>query len=303
MLLFMKSSPVKPMTHTLAVSLIPNQHGLIPASGWAVIAGLLASRPWILEGDLWQNNANWMVKTILLWLLFDPILGTIWQLLIKNKLRRTINDGDTIVLHGTPNLPYVTRNSAAYRWLVFRENMGRQSAASWQSLFLLTGLALALSAIFGWGIFLAVTLSLGVMWILGGTDKENSRIEEIWQMLLQFILPFASAILVFGTFNLPIVLFVLTFALVFGGSLRLQNAPKWGEILLILGLSTAGILLFALRLPIAGTVAVMAGVTTILFRHDIVENRYQWRDRLPSLNATLWLTLVVSAWFMGGLAG
>ena len=299
----MEKSSFTPTTHTLAIFLMPNQYLLIPASGWAIIAGLLTVRPWILEGDLWQNNAGWVLKTLLLWLLFDPILGTIWQLLINHQLRQQTVDGDNIVLHGTPSLPYVTRNSAAYRWLLFRQKIRQQSRAEWQSLFLLSGLALGLGATFGWEILLAVALSLGIMWRISGTIAEKTLVEQVWQMLLQFIFPFGTAIVIFGTLTLPVSLFGIAFALIFDGTLRLKSAPKWGERWLIFGLSATAILLFALRLPMAGAVTVLSVGTVILLRQDIAAAKYRWDEKIPSLNAILWLTLLISAWFMGELMG
>lgn len=298
-----KSSFTRPTTNVLALSLTPSRYFLVPASGWAVIAGILAVRPWILDGGLWEHNADWLLKALLLWLLFDPILGTIWQLLIQNRLRQRLAEFDDIALHGTPSLPYITRNSAAYRWLIFWKKIRLQPAMGWQSLFLLTGLALVLGAIFGWGIFLMVVLSLGVMWIQGGTIPENTLFEQIWQMFLQFLLPFGVAIIIFGKPNLAMLLFGVAFALVFGGALRLPNASKWGEIWLIFGLAAVAILSFALFLPMAGAITVMAAGTAILFRQDVAAERYTWADKLPAFNAMLWLTLVVSAWFMGGLTG
>ncbi len=299
----MEKSSFPPTTHTLAIFLMPNQYLLIPASGWAIIAGLLTVRPWILEGDLWQNNAGWVLKALLLWLLFDPILGTIWQLLINHQLRQQTVDGDNIVLHGTPSLPYVTRNSAAYRWLLFRQKIRQQSRAEWQSLFLLSGLALGLGATFGWEILLAVALSLGIMWRISGTIAEKTLVEQVWQMLLQFIFPFGTAIVIFGTLTLPVSLFGIAFALIFDGTLRLKSAPKWGERWLIFGLSATAILLFALRLPMAGAVTVLSVGTVILLRQDIAAAKYRWDEKIPSLNAILWLTLLISAWFMGELMG
>jgi len=297
------SFTIHPTTHILAVLLTPGRYFLIPASGWAVIAGLLAARPWIFEGNLWQSNADWLLKALLLWLLFDPVLGTVWQLLMQNRLRRRIAEIDDGTLIDTPGLPYVTRNSAAYRWLVFRQKIRLYALTGWQSLLLLSGVALALSAIFGWGIFSIVLLSLGVTWMISGTIGENVLFEQIWQMFLQFLLPFGAAIIIFGEPNLRLLLFGVAFTWVFGGSLRLKTIQKWGERWLIFGLSVTAILLFALRLPMAGVVAVMATGTVILFRQDVAAKKYNWTDKLPALNTILWLTLLVSAWFMGGLTG
>ena len=237
----------RPPGHSLHLSVSVREPLWHVGAGWAAIGGAIACG--VLSGDTrlaLSPPFGGLLTLALVWLLADPLLGTVWDLVAGRtgvRAQRHTLDGEAVQpLHW---LPFTQPRSPAW-WLAERLSRWR---ARWfarsdqpetqPGIMLPAALALAvvLAVVLGYGVVLLVALSVLLAWLaarLAARDdtgaSANSRIGP-------------SAVRAFGIFGVPWLI-----GCVAGGDL------DWPAVLLglCLTIAYAGVLLTPLRFRLVG---------------------------------------------------
>jgi len=123
--------------HTLTIQLQPNRMWFAPGPGWAALAGGLSAGALRLGTDFWAQNRVALLLLALLWLLFDPLLGTVWHLLLDRRVAHRIGEASRRPERPVkPLLPYTAKGSAGYRFSAVAAAL-REHDGEWQTLLLL----------------------------------------------------------------------------------------------------------------------------------------------------------------------
>ncbi len=267
--------------NTISLQIIPTKYWFALTGGWAVIAAALATR---------AATADRLVWLALLWLLVDPLLGTVWQLLVARNLRRILQLGEAATV--SPVLPYTTRNSAAHRFGVWRSKLCTLADGVWQPLLVSGALALAVAVWLGWAALLLAVVTLMTAWAFSLNNRADV-LRHGWLSLVHFFLPFAVAANLIEAWRWEVALPGASYAIVYFGLLRLRENPAQAEIWVILGQAVAAVVMFAAVQPLAGGVSALAVVVGLLARPFSAE-------RARALHAIALIGLLAAAFALGG---
>lgn len=254
--------------HSLRLTLSPAHAWFSLGPGWAALAGAVSTGSVELD---WPG----LLKLAGLWLLADPLLGTLWELAVPLGLWRNASG---VHLPPAPargfHLPYAQPGSAAgrlvNRWRSYRlwwagyywPESGDRLVAYGVGLGLAVLIALALDAALFWLVLLAVALGL-----LAGqsapdlASPEGGRLQSVVQWLLPW---FMGVFMWDGPAPAGLVLAVSYWAIYLGG-LRMLGRHHRAELLYFGGQAAVLALLLALRLlPAAALIGVFLAAQQLL---------------------------------------
>jgi hypothetical protein len=289
-----------PFGSSFKLILTPARSWLSLGPGWALLAGALSS------GTVPLKMAG-LMQLLTLWLLVDPILGALWELVGVQGLWQSLAPGQLPPLPRSGfTLPYAQSGSVAGRLVVrvrrygvwWREQFWPEQGSQLMAFFLGTGLALLISLAFGQTIFWLTLLALALTAVAGPaqadlSSAEGGRLQSVVQLLLPWVM---GASLWSSLTPLSLVLAVCYWVVYLGG-LRMLGGHHRAEILFILGQTAAIILFLALRqLPGA------AVLTVLLVTQQIIKTKFnQPAEFLLKLQPYLVVSLLVAGWSLGNL--
>lgn len=241
----------QPFGHSLNVSISLSRTWLSLGPGWAALAGALSTGQAGFELPLLLRLAG-------LWLLVDPVLGTLWELAVEQGLWRRFVQAQ---LPSPPPrgfyLPYAQPGSTAGRVVLrWRQYQAWWRASFWPQLadgVTAFGLSLVLAlliSVFLSPIIFGLTLLTIILTLFAGqsppdlTSAGGGRVQSI----VQFLLPWFMGSLLWPAPAWPGLGLALCFWAIYLGGLRMQSAHARAEILFFLGQAGAICLLLALRL-------------------------------------------------------
>ncbi len=251
----------KPFGYTLKITLSPSRAWLSLGPGWAALAGVLAS------GFLPLSFMT-LVQVVSLWILVDPILGTLWEFVVQQELWRQIVHAQ---LPAAPArgflIPYAQPGSAAGR-LVLR---ARGYRLWWQQTYwpafgdklVTVGLGIIIALFIGYtlhpSIFWLTALSVGLTLVAGLSSPELSRPGGgRTQSVVQFLLPWGMGMVLFPNPALASLGPAFCFWAVYLGGLRMLGGHRRAGWLYFLGQVAVILLLLALQhFPGAAIVAAL----------------------------------------------
>jgi hypothetical protein len=267
--------------------------------GWAALAGLLST------GQAGLNGST-VLRVVGLWLLVDPLLGTLWTLSVEQGLWRHVAQAQ---LPPPPRtgliLPYAQPGSLAeqmillarrYRlwWLEqYRPEFGAQITTFGVALLLACLLGLALKpALVG---LVLVAVILIVIAGLTASDLATAGGGRL-QSLIQFLLPWLMGAILMAVPNLLVLLPALCFWAVYLGALRLAGQHKRAEWLYFGGQFAAALLLLGAGLLPGATL-----LATLLLAQMLLKTKFPLPDEfLPRVQLYLVIGVVVAGLSVGG---
>lgn len=293
------------INHTLSIQLTPRRNWTALGPGWAVLASFLVAGALRFEPDFWVLNAPQMVKLLLLWLLADPVLGTIWQMTVERgfwyKFQQTWRSFRAGKL---PLLPYTQPRTAAYRASVRLATWQSLSDYGSQTVTVLLLVALGLGAVLGRAATGYVVASLLLAGWLGQQRPPFTGPGRVfWVSVATFLLPYTAGLAVFGAALQAPALLGGCYWLVYLGILRLSVGEKWGEPPVILGQAVAAILLLALFKPVAAVIVALSTVFTLLLRLQIQSETPEQKQNLAAAVTPFALIGLLVATVMAGGIG
>lgn len=288
--------------HTIKFTLRPARRWLSLGPGWAAVAGAL-SAGWP-EAELVT-----LLKVAALWLLVDPILGTLWDLAVQQGLWRRVVQAQ---LPPPPArgfyLPYARPGSVGGQFVLlarryrvwwaesFGPNFGGKVTTFGVGLFLALLIGLALKP----AIFWLVALAVGLIFWAGLTPPELSatgggRLASV----VQFLLPWLMGALLWANLPLLSVILALCFWVVYLGALRMLGRHHRAQILFFGGQLAAVFLLLALRLLPGAAI-----LSLLLAAQGLVKTNYNRPDPLlQKVQPFLVFGLLVAGISLGSLGG
>ena len=282
----------------LTIRLQPNRLWFAPGPGWAALAGGLAAGALRPGADFWTQNRLSLLLLAMLWLLFDPLLGTVWHLLLDRRLAHRI--GETARRPNRPVrplLPYVAKGSAGYRLSAVAAAL-REHNGEWQTLLLLTltggGMAFWLGPVTA----ACALLSLGLAAWVASRPAPHSAQAHLGHSAGLFLLPYAAALSVLGDATGDALLPALGYGVVYWGNLQLAAGEGRGERAVILGQGAVAAYLFAAVQPLAALVVSLGGVFALLARRQTAG--WQTADGLRRIQPFLLAGLLAAAMAVGG---
>ncbi len=290
----MEKSPS--VNYTIALQFLPHRLWYAPGPGWAVTGAFLAAGLLQVQPDFLAANAPWLAKLGLLWLLADPVLGTVWHLLRDNRLwpvlqGRLLPEQEPV----RPVAPYTAKNSAGYRAAVALARLREQGDGLGQSLLWLVLVSLVTAALLGRQAVVYVAFSLWAA--TRDTGGPSAKPRYVWQSIAQFALPFIVMLSLLQALTLPALLLGGAYWVVYLGSLRLTAGYAGADRLVVTGQGVAAILLFALAHPIAGAVVSLSTIFSLLFRWAAQQQKAAWPQ-----TAAHWQLLLSTGYLAGALA-
>lgn len=286
--------------HILQFSLLPSRSWLSLGPGWAMLAGALST-------GYSQLDLKGIMPLLGLWLLVDPILGTLWELAGPQGLWRAFKQTQ---LPPPPRhgfwLPYAQVGSPAGRLVVKL----RRYQAWWQTHFwpesgdraATFGLGLVLALLVGFflnlTIFWLTLLAIGLTLLAGhGSPELTAPGGGRLQSLVQFLLPWAMGA------TLPAALTPLSFIValcywtVYLAGLRMWGNHHRAELLFFAGQIAAVVLLLALRLLLGAAIA-----SVMLLTQVIIHTKFnQPADFLARVHPYLIIAIVATGFALGSL--
>jgi hypothetical protein len=243
--------------------------------GWAAVSGALAAGSFALSSEI-------LLKLLLVWLLADPVLGTLWGLSVGDRSaseqdgiwRRLLTARLPTTVPSLRFLPYTQPGSPSRRlaerlgrlhswWqATFRPAVGRESAALVAAL----GLALLLGAVLRRNVLMLVLLSIALSWLVAlfqqrdlfrdsmPQDASRRDIVTLWYALGEFGIPWLIGAVVMGIPSWAAIALGICYTVTYFGLIQ------YGRKFRLIGSSQAitALLLAGLRHPLA------AGATAIL---------------------------------------
>jgi len=258
----------KPLGYSLKFTLLPVRSWLNLGPGWAALAGALA-------GGVPAWNSTAALQIVALWLLVDPVLGSLWEVVVGQKLWQQFAQAE---LPPPPargfDLPYAQPNSTAGRLLLglrrygvwWRSSYWPQSGGNVLTVALGSGLAILLAALLHPFVIWLTLLALALTLLAGFTDRGatapgGGRL----QSLAQFLLPWSMGLLLFPDSSQAALLVGGCYWCVYLGGLRLLGQHRRAEWLFFGGQAAVVGVLLALRLlPGAALVGVMLAAQVLL---------------------------------------
>jgi hypothetical protein len=265
--------------------------------GWAAVAGGLA---------VGLDSVDYLrfFHFVLLWLLVDVLLDTVWEIVVEQQLWKTLKQAD---LPAPPvrgiMIPYAQPHSAAGRGVVaarrytkwLRENK-RPVNQNLTTVLLATLLALLLAYFLQPSVFWVTILIVGLTWIAGLTpNRLSSSGGGRLQSITQFLLPWLMGMLLWSKITVPALILALCFWAVYLGGLRMTGGHRRANWLFFGGqLASIFLLLGLQQLPGAAIVFLLL-VTQIMLRNTDTD-AVQF---LPRVQYHLFAQLIITALFLG----
>jgi hypothetical protein len=262
------------------------------------VAGLLASgyRP--------QSGAD-LLQVISLWLLLDPILGTLWEVTVQHGLWRKIWRATLPPpqRHGF-YLPYAQPGSAGADFVLkvrryqlwWREYYWPQNGPDFTAFGFGLGLALLIAFYLSPTILGLTGLALGLIGLAGHSPADLSTAGGgRLQSLVQFLIPWACGVTWGGALTPLTLLFGLCYWVTYLGGLRMLGRHRRADLLFWLGQIAALALLLALRyLPGAALLAIMLVVQQLIKEKLVEPERF-----LARLQPYLIVSLLAAGYALG----
>lgn len=290
----------RPFGYTLKFSLSLSWPWLRLGPGWAALAGALSS-------GYAGLNLTALIQLLSLWLLVDPILGTVWELSVQQGLWRRVVKAE---LPPPPrqgfSLPYAQPGSIAGRAVVLLRRYQAWWRANYRSEFgdrLTTfglGLALALliGLLLGPAVFWLTLLAIGLTLLAGSGSPDlavptGGRLQSIVQLLL----PWAMGAVLWSSLTPVGLALAICYWLTYLGGLRLLGNHHRADLLFFLGQIAAILLLLALRLLPGAAIVSVCFVT-----QQIIKSRFDRpADFLQKVQPYLVFSLLVTGLSLGSL--
>ena len=289
-----------PFGQTFTFKLSGSRAWMSLGSGWAAMAGALAAG---VPGLTWGH----LLQVIGLWLLVDPILGTLWALVVQQGLWRRVTQASLLQPAGQGFfLPYAQPESMAGQVVI----LVRRYQVWWQAYYwpefggqvVTFGVGLLLALVIG------LVLSPSIFWLVGGsisltllagqrphrlTTKSGGRIPSIVQLLLPWLMGAA----VWSSLSLFAVGLALCFWISYLGGLRILGDHPRAEWLFFGGQLAVLTLLLGLRvLPGAAVIAV--SLASIAMLKNSFDTPAIWLDKAEPY---LILSMLTAGVAVGGL--
>ena len=287
-----------PFGHTFKFTISLSRSWLSVGPGWAALAGVLA-------GGTGQIGLTELLQLFSLWLLVDPILGTLWELSVQQGLWRKIWEAELPAPTKTGfYLPYTQAGSSGERFIVnlrryqvwWRAHYWPQNGDGATAFGLGTILALLISFFLNPTIFWLTLMALGLIMLagLGRADLTTASGGRL-QSIVQLLLPWAIGASLWSALTPLSLLLSLAFWVTYLGGLRMLGNHHQADILFWLGQITVIALLLALRLlPGAAVVAAM------FVAQRLVKTKFtQPETFLPKVQPYLIVSLLVAGFFLG----
>ncbi len=264
----------QPIGHITQLRLYPLRPPWSVGPGWAAIGGALAAGGFSLSPET-------LLKLLLVWLLADPVLGTVWELGIGGNnaaregngiWRRLFNPRLPDTAPPPPLLPYTQPNSPGRRLadrlgrrrLWWQEIFWPETGGEFITLIAALGLALLLGLILGRSVLALVLLFAILSWLAGMTQGESAPdpahqgIAILGRALAEFGIPWLVGAVALGRPTWAVGALGVCYTITYFGLVR--HATRAAPDLRLIGASqvTAALLLAGLRHPLA------AGATAIL---------------------------------------
>lgn len=289
------------INHTFSIHLTPRRNWAALGPGWAVLASFLVAGVLRFEPDFWALNTPSIVKLLLLWLLADPVLGTIWQIVVEQGFRREFQQIRRRSHAGKlPVLPYTQPHTTAYQASIRLATWQSLTGNRPQTILILLLVAWVLAIALGWAAVGFAGASLLLAGRLGQQEPAGHSPGRIFQAsVATFLLPYAAGLAVFGAGAKAPALVGVCYWLVYLGILRLSVGHKWAEPLVIFGQATAAILMLALLKPVAAVIVALSTVFTLLLRLQIRPEQKQ--SLVAGITPLALIGLLVAAAMAGGI--
>jgi hypothetical protein len=222
----------KPWGHTFNLRLSLAGPWLRLGAGWAALAGVLA-------GGWPELSLPVTLKLAGLWLLVDPLLGTLWEIVVQQGLWRQLARADLPLppRHGF-SLPYVQPGSVAGRGVLavrryrrwWRESYGPTFGDKVVTALAIIALALLLGLSLNGAVFWLALLTIALTLLAGfaSSDLTTSYGGRL-QTVGQFFLPWAMGMVLFGPPLWAALLPALLYGAVFLGGLRMLGQHRRAE--------------------------------------------------------------------------
>ena len=292
----------KPFGYTLKINLSPSRSLLSLGPGWAALAGFLSTG---------YPTLTWSVvlQIIALWILVDPILGTLWELTVNHRLWQQIRLAQLPPAPATGfTVPYAQTGSIAGRFVVKVRRYRRWwQETGWPEMgdkFVTFCLGIVLALLLGLAltptIFWLVVLAVGLTVLTGPTTSNLStggggRIQSV----VQFLLPWLMGVLLAPNPSLVSVAAAICYWVVYLGGLRMLGGHRRAEWLFFGGQLALVVLLLALHL-LPGAAILIVFLAAQLFIRTTFK---QPADLLRKVQPFLVIGLIVAAVLLGGWLG
>lgn len=287
----------QPFGSILRLTFTPANSWLSLGPGWAALAG-------VLSAGVFEFSLAAGLQFLALWLLVDPLLGTLWALAARQQLWPAPSQAVLPAAGPGFYLPYARPDSLAGRWLVWL----RRYARWWQeqywpaqgdgcTTFILgAGLALLISFALGLTLFQLTLLAIGLTVLAGHMPSalsapEGGRLQSVVQLLLPWVMGAA----LWSNLTMPSLLLALCYWISYLGGLRMLGRHHRAEWLFWLGQVAALLLLLALRQLPGGA---LLGV--LLAAQHLVHAKFNSpADFLPKVQPYLVGSILVAGWSLG----
>ncbi len=264
----------QPVGHIIQLRLYPIRRFWSLGSGWAAIGGSLAVAGFVL-------SPQFLLYLFLVWLLADPILGTMWDLGAghtsrlghRGIWRRLLSPRLPDVAPPVRLLPYTQPGSPGYR---LEQHLGRlrlwwhdtfwpAAGREFATLIAALGLALLLGTFLGRDVLVLVLLSIALSWLAvlaQGKGRPTDVAQSVtgyegrvalWHALGEFCIPWLIGTVVMGGPSWAVVVLGVCYSIAYFGLIRFTHGFR------LIGISqaTAALLLAGLRHPLAAAATVI----------------------------------------------
>jgi len=284
--------------HTINFLFVRSRSWLSLGPGWAALAGLLST------GQAGLNSST-VLHVVGLWVLVDPLLGTLWALSVEQGLWRHVARAQ---LPAPPRmrftLPYAQPDSLAGQMVLLarryrlwwseqpRPELGPQITTFGAALVLACLLGLTLRpALFGLVVLAVVLTVIAGLTVSDLAATGGGRL----QSLVQFLLPWLMGVILTTTPNLVVLLLALCFWIVYLGALRMSGQHHRAEWLYFGGQLAATLLLVGIGL-MPGTI--LLGV--LLLAQLLLKTKFPLpADFLPKVQLYLIAAVIVAGLSVG----
>jgi hypothetical protein len=290
-----------PFGHTLNFTLSLSRPPFHLGPGWAVLAGALST-------GLNEVTLTGLLPLFSLWLLVDPILGTLWELNVQQGLWRQIRSA-----HLPPPpaagffLPYAQPGSMAGRFVLtwrryrlwWRETYGPAHSSDLAAFGLGITLALLIALFLGAAIFWLTLVSISLILLAGRhqpdlTAADGGRLQAMGQWLM----PWLMGSLLWSSLTPLSLALAICYSAIYLGGLRLGGHHLHADTLLFFGQVAALVLLLSQRLLPGGAL-----VTVMLLAQWLIRSRRRTpEDFLPRAQPYLVVSALVAGLSAGSLA-
>lgn len=288
----------RPFGYTVKFTLSPARTWLSLGPGWAAMAGALSS-------GFPELTLMTVLQLVSLWLLVDPLLGTLWDLTVQQGLWRRVIRAQ---LPSPPRrgviLPYDQPGSPGGQFVLLCRRYQLWWTESYWPMF--GGGVVTFGVGLGLAWLLGLSFNLSVFWVavlatisivLAGVVPSNRS--AVWegrlQSLAQFMLPWLMGILIWTSLSPLNLILALCYGVTYLGGLHMLAGYRRAEMLFLLGQVAAILLLLALRL-LPG--AALLGV--LLASQLLLKTKFSRpAEFLQKTQLYLILSLLAAAWSLG----